>query len=197
MLRSTKKATSTYTSGFAKSFLGDVRHEDWAYFAGLWDGEGCVTVSSVARPPLRRPGSVDYPYWHARLVISHTSLVLLQWVLKTFGGAIHGHIPPKRSNPYQRYFYQWHVTNRLQGTAILRGMLPYLKYKSDEAKLAIELFATYMPGRTRMEPKEVANRQRLVEAIRSLPGRRKRQGHVSEASKKVYDSWMASKKGVL
>jgi hypothetical protein len=152
---------------------------DWRYLAGLWDGEGCVTVCCVLKT--RADGS-RYEYWNVRLNMSNTCEPLIRSLAEEFGGRA---FPGKTSYKSRKLAHQWSVFNSKECAFILRNILPFLRYKHEEAKLAIEYFdgvAKHMRGPSSFLPdEECERRNRLALEIRALPGRRKNNhsnGHV-------------------
>jgi hypothetical protein len=144
---------------------------DWHYLAGLWDGEGCVTVCCVLK---KRADGSCYEYWNVRLNMSNTCESLIRSLADEFGGKA---FAGKTSYKSRKLAHQWTVFNSEECSLILRNILPFLRYKNEEAKLAIEYFdgvAKHMRGPSSFLPdEECERRNRLALAIRALPGRRK------------------------
>jgi hypothetical protein len=143
-----------------------VKEPDWRYLAGLWDGEGSVTVSSQKR--------TRGWYWQVRLNITNTSARLIRSVHEEFGGRIWmGKLRADACKPQ----YQWVVFNSKECLYILQNILPYLRYKDDEAKLAIEYFEGMSVDKgfsgKRLPAEEIERRNRIVSSIRRVDGRRK------------------------
>lgn len=90
---------------------------EWAYLAGIIDGEGCLGAH-------RAPNGRQRP----NLSIVQKYPAVLYWVEKTFGGYLHQ--KPAR--------YTWRVTGgRFQG--IIEGALPYLTLKHPQAVVALAM----------------------------------------------------------
>ena len=90
-----------------------MRDTDWAYLAGIVDGEGCITY--------RRNGKGRY---YTRVTISQKRTQLLDWIVERFGGA------------YSKT--TWTCGSR-HSEWILTEILPYLVVKKDQAEVALEL----------------------------------------------------------
>lgn len=99
---------------------------DWAYLAGIIDGEGHISVVDVR----------DGRYTQRRLVVTNCCLPLLISLARRFGGRIHGHQPegPKRT----RASFEWYGYGAW-ATDILRHVLPYLIGKREEAEIFLSL----------------------------------------------------------
>ena len=186
MKKSTKRGTSISTKTLQTPFPGVANDPGgllWAYLAGLFDGEGCVTISYRGRPKpkrVHRHGRASYPYWAVRIVLTNCSFALLRYLRRNFGGYVHQYGWQPKLNDGRRRQNPWIVTNAAHCLWVLNGMLPYLYYKKPEAKLAIKYFSRIQRGAsTVLLLKEVNARFRILRAIRSLPGRRRMSGKVA------------------
>lgn len=144
---------------------------DWHYLAGLWDGEGCVAVSSINRK--KKNGSI-HSYWNFQLQMTNTSEVLVRSLADDFGGAAYLSV---RKYEKRKSVHMWFVFSAKECLRILNSILPLLRYKGEEARLAIEFFEGKInrskDGSGAVPPHEIDNRNRIALAIRSLEGRRK------------------------
>ena len=108
-----------------------------AYLAGLFDGEGCVTVSREVRQGKERV--------RARISVAMTTPEPLFIYKRIFGGAISVR-EPKRKN--WKTCYDWH----LQGGKValfLRALEPYILVKKDKLLLSLSLLSYYGIGSPR------------------------------------------------
>lgn len=137
----------------------------WAYLAGFYDGEGTITTTKQQRAD-------GVSYYQLRFVISNTSYEVLKSLQEQFGGSIHGHKP---TNTKHRKFFQWYMSSVEKTVPVLKGMLPYLRYKTQEIELALEFFKRIRQSNqgTKLTPQELMARIDLINKIRSLPGRRR------------------------
>lgn len=143
-----------------------------SYMAGLIDGEGYIGVS-VAMPG----GTRITPSFRIRVKIAMCERGAIEFARDNFGGAI---LRYGRKNPKHRPLYEWHVTGRA-AALLLHEVLPYLKIKSEQARLAIELFnrvkaTSVMPkrgqrGLQRTALDEIAVRDSLWQRIKLLNAR--------------------------
>ncbi len=102
---------------------------DYAYAAGLIDGEGCIGVYPVkcktnkARLRYVLHMAVQMSNWESAL-----------WLKDMFGGYYQIY---KNGGYGDRTMYGWRVSGKRAGL-ILENLLPYFKVKTKQAELAIE-----------------------------------------------------------
>src|SRR5580693_120924 len=102
--------------------LKNIRETEWAYLAGIVDGEGTINITGRRYPCIR-------------LKVGNTSYLLLDWLHSLFGGNIH----PMRTRSKTKHKQAWiWVVNALQCAQVLEGCLPYLICKEKQAKLVLE-----------------------------------------------------------
>ncbi len=102
---------------------------DLAYAAGIFDGEGTVTILRVQNE--RNPTHSLHAF------VTNTDRPLLEWLRETYGGAIYA----QRQQGQNRPCWQWKLTSR--GAAdFLALLLPYLRVKRAQAVVGIE-FQTF------------------------------------------------------
>ena len=99
-----------------------IKKTEWAYLAGIIDGEGCITSYHNG-----------YGSYYVRIRISQVDPVFLYWIQATFGGRIwsrprHGH----------EQFFTWGCES-ITAKQILVGVYPYLKLKKRQAVVAYRL----------------------------------------------------------
>lgn len=95
---------------------------DKAYLAGLIDGEGCVGVY-VSEKRSYRP----------RLSITNTNKEVLDWVAETFGG----YVTTRSNGNGCKTVHRWNAHGATLPAQICAAVLPYLKIKSDQARLIL------------------------------------------------------------
>jgi hypothetical protein len=108
---------------------------DYAYLAGVIDGEGTITFSRI---PTRRNGRV-YCNYSPHLSISNTDLGMMKSLKRRFGGGLVRVAPPsnklwKRGNIL--YF------RREEMLTLLPKVTPYLTGKKRKAELLLEYMTT-------------------------------------------------------
>lgn len=101
-----------------------------AYFAGYFDGEGCVCVSS--------PNCGNrYVY----VTFSQTQPTVLLELKSIYGGALWFRPAKGNDRPQIRYrLQQYHAV-----TAFLIDVFPYLREKKDQVKLVLDSFSHTLP----------------------------------------------------
>lgn len=99
---------------------------DWAWFAGIMDGEGHISV--VGTRGRKKPGALT-----RRIAITNCNLPLLLEICRLFGGRIHVHTPPKGTNRQQ---FQWYCYgDRMRW--VLTGVMSRLIAKREEAEVCL------------------------------------------------------------
>jgi hypothetical protein len=132
-----------------------------AYFAGLFDGEGCINVAEVKPRPGRRS-----PSFQTVAQVSMTDRRSLDLLLGSFGGSI------RRANKEgARPIWVWRVYHKT-AKLFLEAILPYLVVKRLQAELLIE-FENGVPGRglqRRLNDDEIERRRKIKDKICALNG---------------------------
>lgn len=134
--------------------------EDCAYLAGLFDGEGCVTIRK--RPPQGPPTH----YILGTSVVNTYSDALI-WIRDTFGGALNSRQPPGNAKRTWTWIASCGVSYRM-----LQRISPFLRIKHQQAAIAIgfyERVVAYNGSRYHpLDAEELAWRQEQYEAVRRL-----------------------------
>jgi hypothetical protein len=138
---------------------------NWAYLAGLLDGEGCFTITGTwkNRKGIWRTKTGPNTYFHINLIISlyNTDLKVMKWLVDHFGGVYYVHHPSKK--PSHKIGYSWHPKGAKNKELLLLGILPYLVIKREQAKLSLEYIR--LDGKACQE-----KRLELREKIQTLNG---------------------------
>ena len=109
----------------------------WSYLAGIFDGEGCISIRS------KPYANVDYRNgkevtWHRSVLqidIANTNEKLMKWLVSNFGGV---YFYTDLGNAKWKNRYNWHPKGRNNKEQFLLGILPYLVLKHEQVKLALE-----------------------------------------------------------
>jgi hypothetical protein len=107
---------------------------EWAYFAGIIDGEGCINIHAQKS----RKGEKVFVYYTLFLVVGNTSYSMLKWLHDRFGGSF----VPRGNTVTQKQIWHWGVASQ-QAENLLRNILPYLVAKVDQAELALQFRDSY------------------------------------------------------
>ena len=147
---------------------GNVSKEDLIYWAGLFDGEGCIKILKNNRSKKDIVGKPDKRAWKgvAEICGSHYPTLLEFW--KTFGGSI-SCVNMNRNKWLPLYRS---VLNQKQAEDFIRLVFPYLKIKKDQAINFIAFRDTfyhpYRHGSKRLDPKIEAVRWVHFDKARTL-----------------------------
>ena len=129
---------------------GSPSHEDFAYAAGIVDGEGCIRVHVDKRCNTFNPV----------VVIEMSELATIQWFSDVFAGRKVQ--APRTRQSHHRQTYRW----ELRGAAALEfltAILPWLKGKKDQAtKLLSWPAPTFKPGWKHPLPHEVKTERYVI-----------------------------------
>lgn len=125
-----------------------------AYFAGLFDGEGCISINKINK--YKRPG------FQLRISITNTNKEVLQNVLNIYGGKLY-----ERNRDNARTYYDWVAVSK-QCIKILELWLPFLIIKKKQAEVALEFQKNRTTNKTDEEWQQDYN---WYEQIRKLNAR--------------------------
>lgn len=103
-----------------------MNESDLIYWAGYFDGEGCVSFNG---PPIAGPGAGTL-----RAAVKNTYLPELERLLAAFGGSI----CVNRNPPPRRTSFHWQVSGKKAAT-FLRAILPYAREKRPQIELGLAL----------------------------------------------------------
>jgi hypothetical protein len=117
--------------------------EEWAFLAGLIEADGCISLII---------GSNGYP--HARIQFANQSLALHAFVHDRFGA--HQIVTSNRSNCFTTH---WSDTPTI--SKVLKGILPYLISKKEEAELLLE----YCNNNQGQGKKNLTSSDRILEIV--------------------------------
>ena len=128
---------------------------DYAYLAGIIDGEGCINAYPNGR-------SNPVP----RLTVSMTDAVVIEWLVM-FGGSMRLESSRTSGKP----IWRWTATaNPLR--VLLPRCLPYLKAKKGQAELLLELLALqqYGPGYSYAGGNQPKRQAEICQELKNLKG---------------------------
>ena len=122
-----------------------------AYAAGIIDGEGHITIQKYNNPACR----VGFHYGLC-ITVGMGDPTVPKWLHKTFGGSF-GIYPPGKRGKKNRHI--WRLTTR-KADMFLKLILPYLKEKVEQARIAIKFQAGKQANYCKTNPRPIA----LIEA---------------------------------
>lgn len=137
--------------------------EKLAYVAGIFDGEGCI---SIQRNKPHAGGKS--PCYALHVSVSNTDKRIINFLLELVGGGSCKHNNEKRPN--QRLCYDWRVQARV-AVRFLKAIRPYLLLKAEQADLAIEFWSRIHYGSRRLSSEELDTRDSLRLRLVAMKGR--------------------------
>jgi hypothetical protein len=129
--------------------LSTVSQVDWGRLAAYIDGEGCVAIPMTSHKDPKHQGRPKNEY--VKVHVANTNVRLVLWLQDTFGGAVQ--IQTRQSARWKTA-YVWTVSC-LYASEILRGCLPYLLLKKEQAELCLILQSTMKKWGVKGVPTEV------------------------------------------
>jgi hypothetical protein len=151
---------------------------DIRYVAGLFDGEGWITICVM---PFGSMGTghrytKDYVRYQLFVGIGMSYYPLIKKLQDQFGGILNRNDSAHKKSTKNRICYNWRLGSN-QAAEFLSQILPYLQVKDEEAKLAIE-FQQHMRNhvndfryRKHLRPQLYAYRQGVVERLKTFKKR--------------------------
>jgi hypothetical protein len=106
---------------------------DWAYLAGVLDGEGCFSATAPGRG--RRGG-------RALISLTNTDRGLVEWLHATFGGSFSHR---ESRNPREKPQWAWRLEERRWLPTVLAAVRPFLRVKGGQAVLLSDFLAVQGP----------------------------------------------------
>jgi hypothetical protein len=142
-----------------KTVIGILKEIDKAYFAGLFDGEGYISVKKTKRGPKIR--SSQHRVFIGLGMVDPFNPLYLQHI---FGGVVR-----KRTHPKLKPFYEW-IAWGYEAEEALKQLYQYLMTKKRQAKLALILrFLEFKRSSDRVTPSEIVKmRDKISGRIRDL-----------------------------
>ncbi len=138
--------------------------EDRIYTAGLFDGDGCISITKV-----KPTGAAKSEYHHLFASLENTDPKIAYWLQKRFGGSVH--IDRTKEKDNHRTIYRWKLGTQ-ETLRFLRQTISHLRIKRAQAELGIE-FALKRDinrkGRSRLLGKEeLERREQFYQEMRRL-----------------------------
>lgn len=110
---------------------------DFAYLAGIIDGEGCIYIGSHSCN--KETGA---RYFVTSLQVANTDEGLIDWLYEKFGGLKSVYTPAQTPKAFRKQPYLWKVTG--PGVEFLsKRILPYIVIKKKQLEVMIKMRNTY------------------------------------------------------
>jgi hypothetical protein len=114
-----------------------------AYFAGILDGEGCLSMSA----PTRRTGQ-----YATQIFVGNTDARLIHWIHARFGGTVALRPRQASAKPTHKQLWRWLLSGS-DIVPVLSAVSPYLVIKREQAQLILEMRQTMKPvGSNQTQP---------------------------------------------
>lgn len=111
-----------------------MKKTDWAYLAGFFDGEGCISLYKN-----------DGRHYRLEICMANTNEWVAKWFHFVFGGTLYLEEASKK-NPKWRDVWRWQLRSR-KTQYFLISLLPYLKLKKPQAELALQFLERKIQGK--------------------------------------------------
>jgi len=103
-----------------------VKEKTKSYMAGILDAEGCIRIATHKRG--------NKTYYEPKVYLSNKSKAVMQWSVLHFGGSFVRNINNKAGEDW----FVWYLQSFPTVVSFLKTILPYLKYKREQAETLIE-----------------------------------------------------------
>lgn len=133
-----------------------------AWAAGLFDGEGCITL--VRRPP--NPATQHRSErWEVRATLGLTVAEPVHWLKERYGGHVHLRLEQRTNRKDSTH---WQADSRV-GVAFVGAVYPFLRIKRPQADVALAYQKIIRKvGRRGYTDEALAEQRTLVERIKEL-----------------------------
>lgn len=127
------------------------------YIAGLFDGEGSVTIAKMNPSQKSRMKNCCH---YLTTIITNNNKPVLDWAKDTFGGNIYCKTPKEQKETVRNLGWRWYL-NSNQARFFLQRIYYYLKIKKQEAMLGINFQAEkagFVDKKKGISPRNMARR---------------------------------------
>lgn len=113
------------------TFVDTLSDTQWAYIAGMIDGDGSITISRHSYTPKTYPR----PYYSPQLCIYNTNKEVIDTIGEWIG---FGGVYKKEYKNHYRTQYIFRLFGK-KAKLVLQGVLPYLIIKREQAEIVLDL----------------------------------------------------------
>ncbi len=140
-----------------------LKNTDWAYIAGIIDGEGCIGIRKNV-PELGR--------FKAVVTVANSNKLLIDYLYSLFGGSCNEYQDKRKykSGRYRKPVWFWRIGDK-QAELFLRQVYPYLLIKKPNADLIFKLretFGTYRGSHNGVPSNIIELRQQYSDEMQEL-----------------------------
>jgi len=140
--------------------------EQFAYLAGIVDGEGCFYFGKVKQGKYG-----NGTQWHCKLAVTSCDKCLTDWLNDLFGGTKEQRYRYTSKRAFERPIHRWDASG-LMLDYLLPKILPYLIIKRKQCETMIEIRKTYANiGSQRLPDEIVSRREEFLIIMRNLNSR--------------------------
>ena len=134
-----------------------------AYLAGFFDGEGSFSICRTRSTLRTMADGSKKKYVVYKLCVSctNTNREVLAWMASNFGGKVYTSNQENR-NPNYKPRYNWIINNNEERERFILGVLPYLKVKTEQAKIALEFIRLYKQEDVEEKRNELRHRLQVL-----------------------------------
>jgi len=125
---------------------------DLAYFAALLDGEGWITFERANKT------------FSLRVGVANTCKLVLQQLMNEFGGGV------RKQHKVNYQVWTWSVSQH-KAKRFLEAVLPYMRIKQGEAKIALEFLNTLPTNTSKIRVTDEELQRRLLFKERLISSR--------------------------
>jgi len=142
-----------------KKFPLITSEKDIIYISGFFDGEGCISILKQKRKDMKMP------HYFLEIKITNTNKDVIQYIYNVLKVGRLSKKADKRKN--HRTQWCW-IANSTEAVYILKLLLPYLKVKKEQAKLAIEFQEKLNRRKHSLTVNEVKEKEKIRRKIMKL-----------------------------
>ena len=122
--------------------MAEIQDTDWAYAAGIVDGEGCI---AIVRSFVRQRDRFTYG---VQIVVANTDRRVLDWMQTNWGGHVVG---VDQSRQRGRDSWAWRCGPTIARTFLV-GIRPWLRIKGQQSDNALVMLALLRRSRRTLGP---------------------------------------------
>lgn len=141
-----------------------IKKEELAYAAGIFDGEGHISLMRLAKPSRK----LARPAYGLDVQVTNTDRPVLEFFRDRFGGRVKSHSMVEGRKPT----YRWQVTGKKIDNFLVR-VQPYIRIRKLQVKYALDFRKSIRRRkiqRARLIPEEIRYREFLRRKINARGG---------------------------
>ena len=140
------------------------------YVAGLFDGEGCASITHGSLRYVLNKHGRDIKGFKARIIISNTHRPVLEMLQTQFAGCLNLSSRTK-NNPIHQEVWSWILSGADKQRVFLRQIEPFCVIKKRQVFLFLEYLETAIKPWQEISPESREIRLRIAREMKLLNGR--------------------------